>query len=431
MPITLPWVILIIGVAISLARTVVENTDSGAYRRRIVSLLRSPLAGAIGAFAIAAVLSGFANGGFGEAFQSFVSLRGFVVYFWAYDAFHSVPLLKNRAVACLIFVGAMAGFWAAFQQLTGFHMGSFKYLQGTGFLATPMTFSGTMQIFSLLAIGLLFGGAYRQAGGLLSKPAFLGFSVIGNLVGMIFACERSGWLGFAGGLILAAASLPNRQRLANVAAGLTTLSVLAWLTIPVVKTRFVEDWQHDPSLTFRILVWDHALKVFRAHPLFGIGIRRFPQLAVPASLAPEHAPVLDHAHSNYIHILATLGLFGFACYLYTWWQVIITAWRGFQMHESAEDLPHDPEDIEETPTLERSAAVNESPAWNFDQGLSFGIMAGAIALMLSGLFEYNFGTGQIRLTQWFIFAMLAVHAKNSLRFPSRNAGTYAGSEVVG
>jgi len=439
MPITIPWVILIAGVAISLAAAGLEKSQSGGYRRHLILLLQSPLAGAIGVFAMAAVLSGFINGGLGEAFQSFVSLRGFIVYFWAYDAFQSEHGLKNRAVSCLIFVGAVAGFWAAFQQLTGFHPGSFKYLQGTGFLATPMTFSGTMQIFSLLAIGLLFGGAFRQQTGFLARPEFFAPLVVGNLLGMIFASERSGWLGFAGGLILAAATLPNRQRLANVAASLATLSVVAWLTIPVVKTRFVEDWQHDPSLTFRILVWDHALRVFRAHPLFGVGIRRFPQLPVPANLAPGHAPVLDHAHSNYIHILATLGLFGFACYLYTWWRVIITAWRGFQKEESAEVLPRDPREIEETPIAGGSAAGNESHSWNFDQGLSFGIMAGAIALMLSGLFEYNFGTGQIRLTQWFIFAMLAAnkvgvaHERPVSReeLPSRNAGTYSGSEVVG
>jgi O-antigen ligase len=396
MPITAPWVILIVGLVVSSASILAESRSVIGCFQRLRALKNAPLAKAIGVFASVIVISGWINGGLGEAFRSFVSLRGFVVYFWAYDAFQQSPHLKERAVLCLLTVGAFAGIWATFQQLTGFHNGTFKYLQGTGFLATPMTFSGTMQIFSLLAIGLLFGRAYRQAASLIKKTPIMLFTVVGNFLGMIFASERSGWLGFVAGIVIASASLPNRRRLANVAACVSTLAVAAWLTIPVVRTRFVNDWQHDPSLTFRLLVWEHALRVFRNHPLFGVGIRHFPQLAVPPMLAPGHAPVLDHAHSNYIHILATLGVVGISGYLYMWWRVVYVSWHGFQTPS--------PTDRDISVQDDRAG---ESEPWIFNQGLSFGIMAGAIALLLAGLFEYNFGTGQIRLTQWFVFAMLA------------------------
>jgi O-antigen ligase len=416
MPITVMWVILIVGISVSVAKAVLDNKGLRDYVKDCQSLIDAPLASAIGLFALAVTLSGLINGGIGEAIKSFVSLRGFLVYFWAYDAFRTQPSLKNRAVFCILLLGALAGFLSAFQQLTDFHTTAFKYLQGTGFLATPMTFSGIMQIFSLLAIGLLFGGAYKDAGGFLARPYFMFFLVLGNLSGIIFASERSGWLGFAAGLVVAAASLPNRRRLANVAACVATLAIVAWLTIPVVKARIDVDITQDPSFTFRMLVWDHALKVFYGHPLFGVGIRHFPLFPVPAALVPTHAPVLDHAHSNYIHILATLGVFGVVCYFYLWWQIVLTAWQGFQskamanlpLQDDLDEISIDPDDETMPPPQPEGepARAAVSHPWNFAEGLSFGIMAGAIALMVSGLFEYNFGTGQIRLTQWFVLAML-------------------------
>jgi O-antigen ligase len=421
MPITFLWVLLIAGITTSVVLAIVENRSLRAYVRDVQELLFAPLSPAIGAYALAVTVSGLFTGGVPEAFKSFVSLRGFVVYFWAYGAFRRAKWLKNGSVTCMLLLGSLAGFLAAFQQLTDFHPTAFRYLQGTGFLATPMTLSGVMQLLSLLAIGLLFGGAYRDARGFLSSPYFMTFALPGTLSGIIFASERSGWLGFVAGLIVSAASVQNRRRLANVAACVATLAIVAWLTIPVVKARIGGgDITHDPSFTFRMLVWDHALKVFYAHPLFGIGIRHFPIFPVPAVLVPMHAPVLDHAHSNYIHVLATLGLFGMACYLYMLWRIIMTAWSGFQISgegvhfhspasmasaETAIDPDEEPLSIINDDAEEDSTRA--SHPWTFEEGLSFGIMAGAIALMVSGLFEYNFGTGQIRLTQWFLLAMLA------------------------
>jgi hypothetical protein len=34
-------------------------------------------------------------------------------------------------------------------------------------------------------------------------------------------------------------------------------------------------------------------------------------------------------------------------------------------------------------------------------------MGGLISLMVAGIFEYNFGTGQVRLAQWFLLSLLA------------------------
>ena len=43
---------------------------------------------------------------------------------------------------------------------------------------------------------------------------------------------------------------------------------------------------------------------------------------------------------------------------------------------------------------------------NLRRYIALGIAGGTIALMVSGLFEYNFGTAQVRLMQWFVLGML-------------------------
>jgi hypothetical protein len=54
----------------------------------------------------------------------------------------------------------------------------------------------------------------------------------------------------------------------------------------------------------------------------------------------------------------------------------------------------------------RLAWINYRYAIGFDRSLGLGIMGGLISLMVAGIFEYNFGTGQVRLAQWFLLSLL-------------------------
>jgi hypothetical protein len=38
--------------------------------------------------------------------------------------------------------------------------------------------------------------------------------------------------------------------------------------------------------------------------------------------------------------------------------------------------------------------------------IGMGLFGAAIALSVAGVFEYNFGTTQVRLAQWFLFGLL-------------------------
>jgi O-antigen ligase len=164
---------------------------------------------------------------------------------------------------------------------------------------------------------------------------------------------------------------------------LSIAAALCWFAVPVVQQRLTPlvNWQTDVSAKVRLLLWRESILIFEKSPIFGVGIRQFPHFRIPEALGQGHVAI-DHAHSNYLHILATTGIVGILSYVYLWISVLslsLTNWK-----ESNKDR------------LTPSA----------DSAIYFGILAGAIALIVSGIFEYNFGTAQIRLTQWFLFAML-------------------------
>lgn len=164
----------------------------------------------------------------------------------------------------------------------------------------------------------------------------------------------------------------NRKNTTGIAcSGIRTLGNCAYGSETIAS---LFHWQTDISLHVRLNLWKEALHLFLNKPLFGIGIRNFPHHVIPEALGQGHA-ALDHAHSNYMHILATTGLVGACAYIYLWISVILTALA------NCKDAGH--------------ALTVNNKSWSVESGINFGILAGVIALLVSGIFEYNFNTAQI------------------------------------
>jgi O-antigen ligase len=161
------------------------------------------------------------------------------------------------------------------------------------------------------------------------------------------------------------------------------ISVICWAAVPVVHMRIsaLENWQQDVSVRVRLKIWQESAKIWRSAPIVGIGIRHFPHFDFPEAIVPGHSKDLNHAHSNYLHILATTGMFGLITYLWLWLVVLTTAVR----------------------TYKQCAGQSDDPT---SSSLALGVFGATVALMVAGIFEYNFGTAQVRLAQWFVLAML-------------------------
>lgn len=353
-----------------------------------------PLAIPIGLLIIAITMSGLVNGGAGEAFRSFRKiLETLLPYFWAYYTCRRYTAARACAVLTLLWVSSIAGIYGSIQQIFDYHPTKFKYLQGTGFLAHPMAFAGQMQVFSMLALGLLLSSGYKKLSDdcpdsmrwILANyermPLFI-ILVVCNFAGLFFALERSAWIGGAAGAIAIAAVCSLKWALAALL-GLFASGGVAYILSPAVAGRISALFSgNDPSVKARLKIWSECINhYFASSPVFGIGWLKFPHFDIPEAIVPGVSKDLNHAHSNYVHFLTTTGIIGLLSY------IIFLFWT------FSKSL--------------RSFYRNRLLGKQFNSGLALGVFGTAVALAISGIFEFNFGASvQVRLAQWFVLALL-------------------------
>lgn len=397
-PITVGSVLLIEGLIVWLLAIVLaffEKLRTGsrdALDSRLGGALKAPLAVPLLIFSYCVALSGFVNHGPYEAWKSFYSLKAMMVYFWMHQVLYryngeSRGMSGNSAAANLLglmlLAGAVSGTWGSLQQILNFHPFSrFPYLQATGFIGHPMAFAGQMEIASMVALGFLITRTFRSLPAPLNRPPVYFLVTALNFAGLLFASERSAWLGvMVASLVLS--FLVSRRMFVKVVFLLFTLVVAAWFTVPVVRARIeplLADYRQDVSTTVRLRVWKTSLDVFRRHPLVGVGIRHYPAQNIPEAVVPGVSDRLVHAHSNYLHILATLGITGFVAYIYLIVSSVRACYRRWR----------------------RGLSLGEP----FDTGLGLGCLGAVATLIVAGLFEFNFGTGAVRMAYWFVLALI-------------------------
>src|ERR1700722_19338686 len=111
----------------------------------------------------------------------------------------------------------------------------------------------------------------------------------------------------------------------------------------------------------RMKVWETAYSLF-VHDgksmLIGVGPTHFPHVYLDEAAVPgiKVKAYLDHAHSNYLQMLATTGILGLLSYLWLSLASIRLAWINYRRGEG------------------------------FDRCLALGIMGGLISLMVAGIF---------------------------------------------
>lgn len=362
---TLSWVALLALMAVK-----VIQYGPGACLK---SIKDAPFLYPILVFISVCLLSGLWNGGPAELLASLKSARGLLIYPVAYLVF-ACERERKTALSVFLAVAMAAGFLGVVQQLFNVcRFTRYPYLQATGFLSSPMSFAGVMQLTSFLSLGLLLGGST-----LLPRRLFL-LVTIGNFLGLIFAAERSAWLGMFAGILVLTLRMSGRAFITGVVS-LVVAAVLSYSFVPVVKTRLnsLADWRRDVSITARLQVWQVAWTSFNRSPWLGVGPHKFPRIENEQAIVKGQSSDLNHGHSNYMHVLATTGVLGILTYL------VLVFYPFSRLYRAAAKSPSAPE---------------------YDSGLYLGLLAALASLMVAGIFEYNFGAGSVRLAQWFCLAM--------------------------
>lgn len=345
---------LSIGAAqVSIALATVLLLFSRPWRRRVNAL--NPVLPAMVLFIFFSLLSVLFSTNALESLWNARSLLIFVVIpvaafiiRWGDDA---------RALISALSLGALVTTaWGIGEILLGYGGGE-NHLRLTGTLGHYMTAGGELMIIALFvgAVGLftLSGGQRRIA---------LAVSVL-LIGGLALTQTRNAYLGFAAGLIVLL--LLWRRGIVYLLPFVLSLAVL--VSPPMIRERIFQITDlEDASVRSRFAMMETGMHMVADYPLFGVGPQQVQRLYNYYKPADDPGGV-PHLHNNFFQIAAERGLPALIA-----WIVLIAALAFNHLR------------------LFKRARLT-----SFLKGTSAGGVAAVVALLIAGLFEYNFGDAEV------------------------------------
>ena len=168
-------------------------------------------------------------------------------------------------------------------------------------------------LFTLLPVGALFLAASR--GGITSFLSEI--AVLGLLIWLRRGMRRS----------LAAAAA-----LVVLAAG-----VVAWLGVGRALDRFTSLQKLEVSETRRASMVKDSWRIFLDHPLRGTGLGTLP-VVFPRYESMYDGKVANHAHNDYVELLAETGIVGGVCFAVFLFLLLRRAWREIRATLNPQEL---------------------------------------------------------------------------------------------
>ena len=326
---------------------------------------------AIGIFIGTMLISAFLSGDIKQGLKIWIN-----AWFWRLMPFFIITLAVREAervkkVLIFSFAGiAMGGLCVVYQGLGG-------DARAAGFFGHPMTFAGYLCIYLPLLFVLLFEKSVSVRG-----RWFTGGLVILLSAALLFNATRGAWLAVVCTIsLLLLYYLTQRKKLAAVilccllavGAGLTQYPPL------VQRAQSITDTTNQSNHE-RLLIWHSAYEMFKDHPVMGVGLGQYKDNYQKKYISPEaKEPLLSHAHNNFMQMLAENGLIGFAGFM-----TLISCFIGYAFKRF----------------------------WQEGNPYALMMCASALALVLQGLTEYNFGNGAVMKSFWLVQGCLLVLSQN-------------------
>ena len=242
--------------------------------------------------------------------------------------------------------------------------------QITGFMSHWMTFSGQMMMVLLLLVaGALWGDFSRR----MRLGAWFFAAVV--TLALLAAFTRGVWLGaFAGVAYLVARSERRLLWLLPVVLLLLYLISPSWLQR---RSQSMFDLETDTSNQSRVVMFWTGLRMIAAHPLFGVGPEQVGAefLVYKPTGMPLPRAWYGHLHNNFLQIAAERGI---PCLLFWLWMIFEVIYGSLSLARSPGG---------EARTLGQS------------------VIAITIGLLISGLFEFNFGDSEVVMLYLFLVSI--------------------------
>ena len=121
----------------------------------------------------------------------------------------------------------------------------------------------------------------------------------------------------------------------------------------------------------RIHLWDAGWRIFRDHPVTGVGLQDLKPYVERYRSQEAHEPPHGHMHNVWLQVAVSMGLVGLAAFVWLWIGLFRTAaWR---LRQDLRDPASD----------------------RFGLTLRLGAVAALTAFFIAGLFEWNFGDEEL------------------------------------
>jgi O-antigen ligase len=239
--------------------------------------------------------------------------------------------------------------------------------------SVTMTWGAMSAMICIITLSLfLFGARDRK------RWFYLGAFGI-QFISMLFSYVRGAWLGFAGG-VLVLAFLKSKKLLV---AALVLLVVVFVLAPAPVKTRILSITDLSVNSTrVRLVQWSNAVKIFRDHPIVGVGWIDLNEIhrayAPPGADLTLHEYNIGHFHNNFIMFAVYLGIIGLAAALF----MVFSLFRGvYRIYRQAS---------EGNPLLS---------AW------VIGALAALRGFWINGCFDWTFGDAEAVTIFWIVIGI--------------------------
>lgn len=249
--------------------------------------------------------------------------------------------------------------------------------RAAGFFGHPMTFAGYLCMYlPLLLLGYfenLFGTKYKYVSGIM---------FLAGLAALIFNGTRGAWLAVAitSGILLFYYMFRSKR---NFIVGIVLITVCGSILVNnsafMHRMSTITDNKYQ-SNSERLLMWNSAWNMFKDHPVLGVGLGQYKNNYQQKYISPKaKEPNLEHAHNNFMQMLAENGMVGFLGFMTTFTYII---WHNFRKFLTSKNI------------------------------YSIAICAVTITLLLQGFTEFNFGNSAVVKAYWLILGCLVVLVEN-------------------